>query len=169
MRRLVPAALTVALLMVGCSSSSDNTGSVSFEQSFNGPTQTSLFAATGEAVDQQLICPAATGLFVANEDADGKALTDAENDALYRGSEPFVAVTVEEMACDDGSGEFVFRVFTEIDPTDPDYAPEEVEWTITGASGYEETSGEGQSSLPEIRDDGIFVWTGSGTISSPSN
>ena len=73
------------------------------------------------------------------------------------------------MACDDGSGEFVLRVFTEIDPTDPDFVPEELRWTITGTSGYEGTGGEGKCSPPEVRDDGVFVWTGSGTINSQPN
>ena len=154
----------VVLVAAACSSDSPDSASISFEQSFDGPTQVSLFAATGEAIDEGLICPGATGTFVGNEDADGNALSEAENAALYNGSERFVAVTVEEMTCDDGSGDFVFRVFTEIDPTDPDYAPENAEWTITGVTGYASTEGEGETSLPEIRDDGLFVWTGSGTI-----
>ena len=148
---------------VGCSSSGETAG-VSFEQSFSGPTQVSVFAATGEAVDRGLICSDATGTFVGNEDEEGNALTEAENDALYGGSERFIAVTVEVMSCDDGSGDFTFRVFTEIDPTDPDYTPGGTTWTITGGTGYETISGEGDSSLPEFVGDGVAVWTATGDI-----
>ena len=167
MRSRVSACVVVAVVLGACGGASGGSTSteadvaaISFEQSFDGPTQVSKFAASGQAVDEGLICAEATGAFVGNEDADGNTLTEEENAALYRGSERFVAVTVEEMTCDDGSREFVFRVFTEIDPADPDYAPANTEWTITGTS----TQGQGESSLPEIRDDGLFVWTGSGTI-----
>ena len=163
MRRPFGIALLVTVVASGCSAGGES-AEISFEQSFSGPTQVSVFTATGEAIDEGFICAAATGIFVGNENEEGNALTDAENDAFYAGSERFVAVTVEEMTCDDGSGEFTFRVYTEIDPTDPDYAPDGTTWTITGGRGYEATTGEGASSLPEFVGDGVAVWTASGDI-----
>lgn len=160
--------MLLAYVLPACSSGDDEAASIAFEQSFDGAAQESLFAATGAAVEEDVMCPQATGSFVGNEDDDGNALTEEENAELYGGSERFVAVTVEEMVCDDGSGEFTLRIFTEIDPTDLDHAPETTRWTITGGVGYETTGGEGESSLPNFDDDGIAVWTATGAISTTS-
>lgn len=53
-------ALTVLLLVVGCSSSSDS-GDIAFEHVQDVPTEKSVFTATGESIDNDLFCSAAIG------------------------------------------------------------------------------------------------------------
>jgi hypothetical protein len=166
--KLITALLGSAIWLAGCASDGGNgTGNapIEFEQTLTRPAQTTAFLASGKAIDDGRLCPRASGFYVGNEDGEGNELTEVASDALFSGSEPFVTVGVDAMTCDDGSGEFELRIWNEIDPSDPDFVPDGTTWTITGGAGYETLRGEGVSSLPEFRDDGMVVWTGSGNVS----
>jgi hypothetical protein len=68
------------------------------------------------------------------------------------------------MTCDDGSGEFTLRFINDLDPTITDGEPVvSATWTITGATGLDNTDGDGDSGPPDPASQG-FVYTGTGTI-----
>ena len=157
--------LVILLLLTGCSASSDS-GDVSFEHLFNMPTGTSVWTATGEAIDTDLLCPTATGTLDGFEDESGTARTPEQVGALHEAGEPFTSVSVESMTCDDGSGTFTLRFINEVDPAIGDAEPiTAVTWTITGASGYDDTSGEGDGELPQLSGD-TFIYSGTGTVTN---
>lgn len=163
MLRRPVALLSFVLLVVGCSSSSDS-GDIAFEHVFDMPTEASVWTATGEAIDDGLLCPAATGVLQGFEDEDGAARIPEDIGASYEAGEPFVNVSVELMTCDDGSGAFTLRFINDIDPSISDGVPVVAStWTITGGSGYDTTDGVGDSELP-VEDGGTSIVTGTGTI-----
>lgn len=164
MRRFT-GALTVLLLVVGCSSSSDS-GDIAFDHVFDMPTGTSVFTATGEAIDNDLLCSAATGALEGFEDENGAVRMPEDLGALHEAGEPFVNVSVELLTCDDDSGEFTLRFVNEIDPSISDGEPvTAVTWTITGGSGYDTISGDGDSDIPHTSGDSFF-YNGTGTIAN---
>jgi hypothetical protein len=155
--------LSLLLLVVGCSSGSDS-GDIAFEHVFDLPTDTSAWTATGEAIDKDLFCSAATGVLEGFENEDGATRTPEEVEALFEVGEPFINVFIESMTCDDGSGAFTIKFTNEMDPSKSYGEPvTEVTWTITGGSGYDTTSGEGDSELPHTDFDS-FSYNGTGTI-----
>ena len=154
----VLALLSLLLLVVGCSSGSDS-GDISFEHVNNVwvTPETTVWTATGKAIDNDLFCPAANGTFERYEDEDGATRTSEEIQALIRAEEPFVLVW--SMTCDDGSGEFTLRINTP--HLDSDWT-----WTITGGAGYDSTSGKGGIELPLDDEDvgDLLVYRGTGAI-----
>ena len=125
------------------------------------PGVTSVWTATGEAIDNDLLCSAATGVLEGFEDEDGVTRTSEEYDALPRREEPYAFVTVELMTCDDGSGEFTLRSFNEIDRKSD--REDDRTWTITGVSGYDTTYGDG--GVNEVSEAGNdFISNGTGAI-----
>jgi hypothetical protein len=155
--------LSLLLLVAGCSSGSDS-GDIAYEHVFDMPTGTSVWMATGEAIDNELLCSGAIGVLEGFEDEDGATRMSEEIDALFEAGEPFVNVSVELLTCDNGSGDFTLRFTNEIDPSISDGEPvTEVTWTITGGSGYDTTSGEGDNEIPHADGDS-WVHNGTGTI-----
>lgn len=154
---------SVLLLLAACSSSADS-GDIAFEHVFDMPTGTSVWTATGEAPDNDLVCPSATGAGETFEDENGAAMALDEVGALFEAGDPYVIVSVEVLTCDDGSGDFTLRLRNEIDPSITDDVPVVAgSWTITGGSGYENVTGEGENEKP--REEGTTsVLEGSGTI-----
>ena len=80
MRRLT-ILLSLLLVVVGCSSGSDS-GDIAFEHMFDMPTETSVWTATGEAIDNSLLCPEATGAVQGFEDEDGAVRVPQDIGAL---------------------------------------------------------------------------------------
>lgn len=159
--------LLTLLLVVGCSSGSDS-GDIAFEHVFDFPTGTSVWSATGQAIDDGLFCSSATGVMEGIEDEDGNPRTFQEADALHDGTEPYVSVSVESMTCDDGSGDFTLRLTSELDPTlssDPMEQQVSTTWTITGGTGFDGTTGGGDSERPEPQADSVVV-NATGTITN---
>jgi hypothetical protein len=63
------------------------------------------------------------------------------------------------MTCDDGSGEFTLRFINEVDPSKSDGTPTTAStWIITGGSGYDTTTGEGNA------EESGTAFQGTGTI-----
>jgi len=165
LRRSLTLPAGLLLLVAGCSSSSDS-GEIAFEHVFDMPTENSVWTATGEAIDNDLLCQAATGVVQGFEDADGAVQTPEQIVAAYEAGEPFVNVAVESMTCEDGSGAFTLRFHNEIDPAITDGVPVVAStWTITGGSGYDTTEGDGNGELPEEQGQGS-VQNATGTIST---
>ena len=163
LRRSATLLASLLLLAAGCSSSSDS-GEITFEHVFDMPTETSVWTATGEAIDNEFLCPEATGVIQGFEDEDGAVRMPEEIGALYEAGEPFTNVSVESMTCDDGSGAFTLRIINEIDPTIADGVPVVAStWTITGGSGYDTTEGSGDNELPQ-EDGGKSTENGTGII-----
>ena len=163
-RRSVTLLASALLLAAGCSSSSDS-GEITFEHVFDMSTETSVWTATGDAIDSELLCREASGAVQGFEDEDGAVRMPEEIGALYETGDPFVNVSVESMTCDDGSGAFMLRFINEIDPAIADGVPVVAStWTITGGSGYDTTEGSGTNELPQQEGD-KSTQNGTGTIS----
>jgi hypothetical protein len=165
MHRRVPICLALALLIASCSSGSES-GDIAFEHELDGPTGTSAWTASGEAIDSSLLCPTATGMLEGFEDEDGNPRTPPEIEALFEIADPFVSVSVESMTCDDGSGDFTLRFINDLDPTITDGEPVvAATWTITGGSGLDTTEGDGDSGPPQPSAQG-FVYSATGIITN---
>jgi hypothetical protein len=155
--------LILLLLVVGCSSGSDS-GDIAFEHSLDMPSGTSVWSATGEAIDSDLFCSAATGVLEGFEDEDGAARMPEDIEALFEAGEPFVNVSVESMSCETAYADFELRFINEIDPSITDGEPvTKVTWAITGDVGYDTTSGQGDNEIPYVDGDS-FIYNGTGTI-----
>ena len=156
----------VGLLLVvlgGCSSNSLS-GPIEFVHTFDRPSETSTWAANGEAIDIGLLCQSATGFLPSFEDENGNVRTLEELEELNQGSVPFVSVSVEQMACNDGSGNFTLRFINQVDPTTAEGIVG-VTWAIDGGAEYDDMAGSGSSELPQSRGN-IIVWTASGTMTA---
>lgn len=137
-----------------------------FEYTFDLATETGEWIATGEAIDNGLLCARATSVGGEFEDENGNVRTFEELDALNQGSERFVSVDAEQMQCDDGSGDFTLRLINEVDPTNPDrHGIVATTWTVTGGTGYNDIHGSGDSSLPEFPATNMEL-TASGSITT---
>lgn len=159
----VGAVLLGALFVAGCSSSSD--ADVSFDYTFDLPSEVGAWAASGAAVDEGLVCPEAATVSGQFEDENGEIRTFEELDALNQGTEPFISVDAELMRCYDGSGEFTLRLINEVDPTSSaNHGIIGVTWTITGGTGYESLEGDGESDVLTFSGDMMTVMA-SGSLS----
>jgi hypothetical protein len=157
--------LTLVMVLTACSSASES-GDVAFEYTFDMSTETGVWVASGEAIDNELICSQATAVGGEFEDENGNVRTFEELDALNQGSEPFVSVDAEEMECDDGSGSFTLRLINDVDLTvEEAHGIVGTTWTITGETGYDGLEGEGDSAPPEF--EGVeMALTGSGSVTN---
>jgi hypothetical protein len=157
--------LSLLLLVVGCSPGSDS-ADIAFNHGFDRSTEISWWTATGEAIDNDLLCSKATGVLEGFEDEDGAVRQPEEIGALHEAGEPFVNVSVELLTCDDGSGEFTLRFNNQLDPAISNSPPVVAStWTITGGTGYVTTEGAGDSKLPAVWPPSIDR-SATGTISS---
>ena len=159
--------LLVALAMglAACSSDSES-GDIAFEYTFDMSTEAGIWIASGEAIDNGLICSHATAVSGEFEDEDGNVRTFEELDVLNQGSEPFVSIDAEQMQCDDGSGSFTLRLINAVDPAvEESHGVVGTTWTITGGTGYDDLTGDGDSDLPQFRDVEMAL-TGSGSITT---
>ena len=148
--------LTVAVVIASCSFGSESVD-VAFEQVLDGSTGTSVWSASGEAIDTGLLCPTATGVFGGFEDEDGNPGTAQEFGTLFGRSDRLVIVGVHLMTCVDGSGEFTLRVINVVEPSF------EAAWTITGGSGFDNLEGDGEGELSAAAEEG-FAFKAAGTI-----
>ena len=156
----------LGLLLVGAAgcSSSVMSGPIEFVHTFDGPSETSVWVATGEAIDEGLLCPSATGLLDALEDENGNVRTPEELDELRRGSTAFVSVAVEDMVCDDSSGNFALRITSQIDP-DSAGGVDSTTWSIVGGAEYGGITGSGDTGSLQVQG-GTTVLTGAGTMTT---
>ena len=143
---------------------SDTSEAVEFVHTFDGPTETSTWTATGEAIDNGYLCPEATGFLEGFEDENGNARTSEEVAALNAGAEPFVIVSVESQVCDDDSGNFALRFIDQIDPTTASGIVSTT-WTVVGGAEYDSTEGSGDTVPPEP-EGSTSVRTASGTLAT---
>jgi hypothetical protein len=144
--------------------SGSHCGDIAFEHTLDMPSGTSVWTATGEAIDNDLFCSVATGVLDGFEDEDGAPRMPEDIEALFEAGEPFVNVSVESMSCGDAYANFELRFINEIDPSISDGEPvTKVTWAITGGIGYDTTSGEGETEIPHADGDSFF-YNGTGTI-----
>jgi hypothetical protein len=148
--------LTVAVVIASCSFGSESVD-VAFEQVLDGSTGTSVWSASGEAIDTGLLCPTATSVFGGFEDEDGNPRTAQEFGTLWGRTDRLVTVGVHLMTCVDGSGEFTLRIINVVEPS------LERAWTITGGSGYDNLEGDGEGELSAASEEG-FTFKAAGTI-----
>ncbi|MFC2153810.1 hypothetical protein ACFLQ7_04185 [Actinomycetota bacterium] len=158
------ASTTTTAVATTTTADSPTTGDIAFEHTLDMPSGTSAWTATGEAIDNDLFCSAATGVLEGFEDEDGAPRVPGDIEALFEAGEPFVNVSVESMSCEDAYADFELRFINEIDPSITDREPvTKVTWTITGGPGYDTTSGRGDNEIPQTDGDS-FVYHGTGTI-----
>ena len=155
----------LAVGLAACSSDSESSD-IAFEYTFDMSSETGAWIASGEAIDNGLICSQATAVGGEFEDENGNIRTFEQLDALNQGSEPFVSVDAELMQCDDGTGSFTLRLINEVDPAvEESHGIVGTTWTITGGTGYEDLEGDGGSDLPQFQDVQMAL-TGSGSVTA---
>lgn len=158
------ALLCLLLAVLPACTSGSTSEAIEFVHTFDGATETSVWTATGESIDNGFLCPAATGFLKGFEDEDGNTRTFEELAALNEGSDPFVSVSVESMVCDDDSGNFTLRFINQIDPSAAERLVSTT-WTIAGGAEYEATDGSGNGAPPQSTGT-TAVWTASGTLTT---
>lgn len=101
--------VAVGLLAVGACGSDDGAEEFDFDLMPSGDFDAEIytFEASGDAVEEGLMCAEGDWLWVGNETTDGEVMTDQMLDDLSEAGEPWEMVTVNEFACDDGSGSIV--------------------------------------------------------------
>ena len=156
--------LTVGLLTFGACSSDDEAKDLSVEiattADFDAEVYT--FEASGESVDEGLMCSAGAWIWQGNETPDGEVLTDMALGELWEVGEPFEMVVVNEYQCDDAAGSIVVAEQSTLDPADPDKAGEVIgSWTVrSGEIDGAAITGEG-----EVLDAGGNLASLTGTLS----
>ena len=140
--------IAVAIVMVaaGCSSGSGGLPvEISTVSDSDSPEMS--FTASGEAVDQGVLCASGTGEWTGNRTIDGDPLSDEAMAELFDGGEVYTIIVGHEYVCADGSGTFVVDTYPEIDPSlDQDVPVTSVDWEITGGTGdYASLTGSGET------------------------
>lgn len=137
------------LLVAACGSSSNEPLAVEMQGLMGDPA--GVAALSGPAVDDGVVCEAATTEVIGYEDLDGNSLTEAEynesNEVAIETGEVTVGGISIEYACDDGSGTFVMKQQPTVVPSEFDFEAMNEDigtWAIDrGTDDYEELSGEG--------------------------
>lgn len=165
MRRLMTSAFALALVLGGCSSSSEPLGFDLAQAMAPPPTP---FTVSGAAVDEGIVC--ASGMFVGYrmEDADGNEVdidewADVFANAMRTGSVAEVTSS-NDYQCDDGSGTITIRQLVRFDFAEID--PETFgrgrfvsgTWTLEGRGDYESLTGSGD--LVDDHDEGMIHMIG---------
>lgn len=158
MRALFMAALVLALIG-GCSASGDL--DLAFESTFDFNTQTGEWVFTGEAVDEGIVCPEATGEPAGIEDPDGNPLAFNEVGAMITaGDQEFTAVFIDQLECVDGTGGMTLRHSNTYTPEAGDMVATTT-WDLTGTGGHDGLTGEGDEA-PQDSPDGTMKAEGTG-------
>lgn len=109
--------LTGLFPLVGCSTEGDLAVEIVPNADFEAGVFT--FTATGEAVDEGLMCDSGDWIFLGNETVDGDPMPDSMIGELIEAGEDFEMVSVGEFDCADGSGSIVIPEQSIVDPSDP--------------------------------------------------
>lgn len=116
------------------------------------------FTATGEAVDEGVVCPAGDVWWLGNETPDGDPLPDDQIAAQVDAGEIFPIVTTHDYECADGSGIIDLKNTINFDPAA--LAMDSATWSIdSGTGSFANLTGSG-----EMIEDETQILTG--TVSS---
>jgi hypothetical protein len=161
MRRLWPVLVVVGLLAAACSSGGEL--SVEIVEMADPDTEEFTFTASGEAVDDGVVCDSGSWVWTGNRGADGEPMDDAAMGAMFEAGEPFTLIVGHDYVCDDGSGSFVLDAAVELDPNldPPDVS---ATWEINGGTNtYESLKGSGDISEDDpSTDQSTYIGTVSG-------
>ena len=114
----------LVVLVVGCGADSSGSWDVEIVPQADFETETFTFTASGEAVDEGLMCDSGTWLWLGNETVDGEPMPDSMIAELVQAGEDFEMVVVNEFDCENGSGSIVVAERHRVDASDPGYAGE---------------------------------------------
>ena len=98
--------VSIGLLALGACSSDDGAEEFSFEltEIADFDVEVYTFEASGDSVEEGLMCAAGDWVWHGNETTDGEVMTDQMLHELSEGSDPWEMVVVSEYVCADGSG-----------------------------------------------------------------
>ncbi len=158
---LAAALLVVAL--VGCSSGD----SISLEVSYPADGEGAVpFRASGEAVDEAVVCESGTMEQVHFESPEGEVITSEEGAALYEAARAAEGTMdtyfVQEFICDDGSGTFTMRIHSRADFAKPESQQDIPTWKIENGTGdHTNLSGSGDTSDESLlAGDAVVLYSG---------
>ena len=164
MRRLA-LVLLLLVLVAGCSSGESGDLDLAFENSFDFNTQIGEYVFSGEAVDEGVVCPTATGEPAGIEDPEGNPLTFNEvGSMITAASEEFTAVFVDELECVDGSGGMTMRHHNAYTPEGGEMVMTAT-WDMIGTGGHDGLTGEGDAE-PQDPQGNTMVNLGTGVARS---
>lgn len=154
-RSLIIATGLIAVALVGCSSGDSISIEVfPFEGAAYGtsPSQTP-FRASGEAVDDAVVCQSGMEIFDHFESPEGEIINGEELGELIEAAIAAEGVidlfVVDEFVCDDGSGTFTMKTHTWRDYAKAEVQEDNRSWEIEGGTGdYAALSGSGE--VPQV-------------------
>lgn len=114
----------LVVLVAGCGGDASGGLDVEIIPQADFGTDTYTFTASGEAVDEGLMCDSGTWSWLGNETVDGEEMPNSMIDELVRAGEDFEMVVVNEFDCEDGSGSIVVAGRSTVDASNPGYAGE---------------------------------------------
>jgi len=165
MRRSVGlAAVVLAVSLVGCSSGDAVTIDLLFGEA---AAESVPFRALGAAVDEGSVCASGTMRQGHLESPEGITVTPEEGAALYeaaRADEGTMDVySLQEFACEDGSGTFTMKTHSHGDFAQPETEQDTPAWEVESGTGdYTGLSGSGEVvvNLGASPDEAVAVYTG---------
>ena len=111
----------LAVMLVGCGSGSPAGLSLELEPQADFEAETYTFTASGEAVEDGVMCDSGAWIWVGNETADGEAMPGSMIEEMVQAGGDFTMVVINEFACEDGSGSIVVAEQSTIDASNPAY------------------------------------------------
>lgn len=142
-------AALAGLLALGACSSDDEAGDalgLELVTAADFDAEVYTFDASGESVEEGLMCSAGAWIWHGNETPGGDVFTDEALAGLWDAGEPFEMVVVNEYECEDGSGSIVVAEQSTVDPAAPEQSGEVVgSWTVrSGEIDGAAITGEGE-------------------------
>jgi hypothetical protein len=122
--RAVAVVGVLVVLVVGCGGDASGGSDVEIVPQADFETETFTFTASGDAVDEGLMCDSGTWLWLGNETVDGEAMPNSMIEELVQAGDDFEMVVVSELDCEDGSGSIVVAERSTVDASNPGYAGE---------------------------------------------
>jgi hypothetical protein len=146
----------VCVFLVASCSSTESELSVEIVDTVRPDQSGATFTASGEAVEEGVVCAAGESLWLGNLAVDGEPLSDEAMNELYTSGDAYSIVVQHEYVCDDGSGSFMLDATPVIDPSleeTQDAPVASSSWVITGGTGpYESLTGSGDVTQESLSD-----------------
>lgn len=143
--------IVAALVVAGAGCSSGDPMNIEFSLQPTG-YRALQFQASGVAVDEAAVCDSGTLTIDREESSEGEVITEESGSAMVARAQAEEGVfgwySVQEFVCDDGSGTFTIKTYSETDFGKPEAEQPIPTWEIdNGAGAYAGLSGSGEANV----------------------
>lgn len=112
----------LAVSISGCGDDTSDANGVEIAPQADFEADAYTFTATGDAVDEGLMCGSGDWIWIGNETVDGDPMSNQDIAGLVDAGEPFEMVSVNEFVCSDGSGSITVADRGTVDPANPSFS-----------------------------------------------